>query len=170
MAGPEQRRFPFEESTPGLTTEISIKTKGQKRKRIPLTISKKEELATREWLGQSQFASVFARGAEAWRASQAVFNAEAAGINVEFGSGRGSLDDAEFVLRRAYQKALGTPVRSIDIVLQIKNEAVAIKDKLGQPSSWIGNYADWNIDLLGGIWRLNNTSVKTLKTYVHSFL
>lgn len=121
------------------------------------------------WFGQSNFAIIFAQGLESWRAQEAIKIAQKAGINVEFGSAQDSADEAEQILRKAFGKTRGTPIRSFDIVREIKNRAMTIISQKNLDSGLVLSYCFRVIDVLGSTRNLNPKSTENHKKYISSF-
>lgn len=170
----EQGVFPFVDTIEYVqdlrTGEDSLRRKKIRLRQTP-TLEQRNRALT-DWLSETDFENKFQFGAEAWRTSESVQSAELSGQMVEYFSGRGAGDDAEFYLREALDIARTRfrPIRVLDIAKVIRKQSILVDDKLRLRGRWIHSYSDWVINLMGDTRNLSQDTVDNLKKYVHQGL
>lgn len=148
------------------TGEDTLRKKKVRQRQMPTPDERR--IALSDWLVETDFEKKFQFGAEAWKSRAAVQSAEESGQSVEYFSGWGAGDDAEFSLKDAFDltRTRFRPIRSLDIAKVIRQQTIIVENKLQLRGTWVHSYADWVVDLMGESRNLSEATTKALKKYV----
>lgn len=170
MADERQPRLPQFDTVESVidlrTGEKFLRRRRRRRSQQPPTDWERSQAINQWWAQKGRQA--FLQGAEGWRLQQSVKLAKDSNQDdVEAGSGEEVGRDAEENLRDTFSSVRFSPIRALDIVMKLKQEARTIESNLGPLANWLGGYLEWTTDILAQELKLAEKTKSNLKIYIH---
>ena len=128
------------------------KPKTRRGKNQPRYYSQPERnLHLTKWWDESQMTLLLAQAAVVWRESKAVSIGELAGQSTEYFSTQMNHAQVEEELRKAFENTNFQPITMLEIARRLRQERFRMENTLGLGGSWVENFFDHVIDILGEV-------------------